>query len=379
MGPARAERAAVPRPRVRPDLDGLPLFRGRAAEAGMIGLDRNESPFPPPAAVAAAISAAGELNRYPDNASADLTARLAERYGVPSAGLTLGAGSVDLCVRLIQITCGPGDEVVIPWRSFEVYPAIARTAGAVVRRVPVTAGHALDLPAMAAAITDRTRLVFVCSPNNPTGAAVTRTDVERFLAEIPPDVLIVLDEAYAEFTTGDADPLDGLGLVRELLGRGRTNVVALRTFSKAYGLAGLRVGYCLSATPVAELLGRVAVPYAVATLAQRAALAALECEQEVRERCGYLVGERERMRAALLDSGWNVPVSSANFLWLPLGPAAEPFAAHCRGRRILVKAFPGEGVRVTVGADAENDAFLAAARQFAPAGTAQTARRAPSG
>ncbi|MGW1658700.1 histidinol-phosphate transaminase [Streptomyces atratus] len=380
MTPAGADRPAAPRPRVRPDLDGLPLFRGRAAEGGMIGLDCNESPFAPPVAVSDAISAAaGELNRYPDNAAVDLTARLAERYGVSPANLTLGAGSVGLCVQLIQIACAAGDEVIIPWRSFEVYPAIARTAGAVVRRVPLTPEHTLDLPAMAAAISDRTRLVFVCSPNNPTGSAVSRAEVERFLAVVPSDVLVVLDEAYAEFTTGDADPLDGFGLVRDRLRQGRTNAVALRTFSKAYGLAGLRVGYCLSAVPVAELLGRVAVPYAVATLAQRAAVAALDCEEEVRRRCRHLVGERERVRAALLDAGWDVPVSGANFLWLPIGSAAESFAAHCRERRILVKAFPGEGVRVTVGADAENDALLAAAGQFAQVGAVDVVRSAPLG
>ncbi len=379
-GPAGPDRPPAARPRVRSDLDGLPLFRGRAAESGMIRLDCNESPHAPPAAVQAALTGAVQgLNRYPDNASADLTARLAERHGVPPAALSLGPGSVGLCAQLIQIACAAGDEVLIPWRSFEVYPSLAGTAGAVVRRVPLTAGHALDLPAMAAAITDRTRLVFVCSPNNPTGTAVSRADVERFLAAVPPDVLVVLDEAYAEFTGRQADPLDGFALVREQLRQGRTNVVALRTFSKAYGLAGLRIGYCLSAPPVAELLGRVAVPYAVGTLAQRAAAAALECEPEVRERCRHLVEERERVRAALLDSGWDVPVSGANFLWLPAGPAAEPLAAHCREQRILVKAFAGEGVRVTVGTAAENDAFLAAAARFARTEAAAPVRSAALG
>ncbi|MGC9379166.1 histidinol-phosphate transaminase [Streptomyces sp. MH13] len=378
--PSGPDRLPAARPRVRTDLDGLPFFRGRAAEPGMIGLDCNESPFAPPAAVQAALSGAVQgVNRYPDNSSADLTARLAERHGVPPATLCLGPGSVGLCAQLIQITCAAGDEVIVPWRSFEVYPAIAGTAGAVVRRVPLTAGHALDLPAMATAISDRTRLVFVCSPNNPTGTSVSRSVVERFLAEVPPDVLVVLDEAYAEFTEQEADPLDGFGLVRDLLRQGRTNVVALRTFSKAYGLAGLRIGYCLSAPPVAELLGRVAVPYAVGTLAQRAAVAALDCEREVRERCRHLTEERERVRAALLGAGWDVPVSGANFLWLPAGPAAEAFAAHCREQRILVKAFPGEGVRVTVGTATENDAFLAAAARFTPIEAGGAVRSAPLG
>ncbi|MER7756578.1 histidinol-phosphate transaminase [Kitasatospora sp. NPDC097643] len=366
--PAGTERGpGLAGPRLRPDLGGLPRFRGRPADAGMIALDSNESPFGPPTAVLDAIAAAAAgSHRYPDNSAAELTARLAERYRVAPECVSLGAGSVSLCLQLIQIACAAGDEVLVPWRSFEVYPALAGIAGAVVRQVPLTARHTLDLPAMAAAITDRTRLVFVCSPNNPTGTALSRTEVERFIAEVPPQVLIVLDEAYAEFAAGP-DPLDGVGLVRERLRQGRGNVVALRTFSKAYGLAGLRVGYCVSAEPVADLLGRVAVPYAVTALAQRAALAALDGQPELLRRARWIAGERDRVRTALLDGGWEVPESAANFLWLPIGSAAVPFAGHCRDRRVLVRAFPDEGVRVTVGSAAENAALLAAAQSFAGA------------
>ncbi|MFI9585706.1 histidinol-phosphate transaminase [Streptomyces sp. NPDC052236] len=355
--------------RLRPGLGDLPVFRSAPAGAGGIKLDSNELAFGPlPGVRDATADAVREVNRYPDNSGADLTRRLAETYGLPVETISLGPGSVGLCMQLLQITCEAGDEVIIPWRSFEVYPTLARTAGAVVRAIPLTPAHKPDLVAMAAAITDRTRLVFVCTPNNPTGTVLGREELERFFDAVPGDVLVVLDEAYWEFV-GDPDALDGIAYVKERIRRGRHNVVALRTFSKAYGLAGVRVGYCVSAEPVADMLARVAVPYAVNTVAQRAAVASLACVSELRTRVGVVALERERTREALVKWGYEVPPSGGNFLWLPLGEASEPFRQHCLDRRIRVRALAGEGVRVTVGEPHENDELLAAADTF-PAGRA---------
>ncbi len=349
--------------RLRTDLDDLAVFRAVPPLDGVTRLDSNELPFGPLAGVQAAVAAgAADVNRYPDNGITALTRALATRYDVDADAIAIGAGSVGICLQLVQISCGAGDEVVIPWRSFEVYPTLARTAGAQVRRVPL-AGYAHDLPAMAAALTDRTRLVFLCTPNNPTGTVIGARDVAAFCRGVPPDVLVVLDEAYWEFTDG-ADAVDGVEFVKQQIAEGRRNVVALRTFSKAYGLAGLRVGYCVCAPEVAGMLKRVGLPYAVNSLAQRAAVASLSAGGELAERCRHVVAERDRMRRALLDLGFEVPVSGANFLWLPLGADAGGFAAHCADRLVSVRAFPGEGVRVTIGAVSENDVFLRSAAAF---------------
>jgi histidinol-phosphate aminotransferase len=212
---------------------------------------------------------------------------------------------------------------------------------------------------MAAAITPATKLVFLCSPNNPTGTAVRRPELERFLDTVPPDVLVVLDEAYREFVTDPAVP-DGIELAR-----GRDNVAVLRTFSKAYGLAGLRVGYCVAPPRVAEAVRKVFVPFSVNALAQVAALASLDAHDELMARCRQVVAERERVRSELLASGYEVPDSQANFVWLPLGERTDRFNEHCLEHKVVVRAFLGDGARVTIGTPEENDAFLAAARTFA--------------
>ncbi|RSM78015.1 histidinol-phosphate transaminase [Kibdelosporangium aridum] len=350
--------------RTRPDLAGLASFRAGPTLERAIKLDSNELPYGPLASVRDVLSGAvGDVNRYPDNTGAELAARLAERYGVSPDNITLGPGSVNLCLQLAQVTCAGGDEIVIPWRSFEAYPSVAKTVGATVRTVALTADHRPDLPAMAAAISDRTRLVFVCTPNNPTGTVLGRAELEQFFDTVPDDVIVVLDEAYCEFT-GDIDTLDGVEFVKQRLAEPRHNIVAMRTFSKAYGLAGLRVGYCVSAEPVSDLLKRVALPYSVNALAQRAAVASLAATGELAVRCKRISAERDRVRAALLAAGYEVPVSGANFLWLPLDAATERFKQHCLASRILVRAFPGNGVRVTIGEPDENDAFVVAARTF---------------
>jgi histidinol-phosphate aminotransferase len=211
---------------------------------------------------------------------------------------------------------------------------------------------------MLAAITDRTRLVLVCTPNNPTGPALRRAELERFLDAVPSDVLVVLDEAYREFVR-DPDVPDGVELYRD-----RPNVCVLRTFSKAYGLAGLRVGFAIAHTPVAEALRKTAVPFGVSSLAQAAAVASLEAEGELLERVDALVAERTRVCAALEAQGWQVPASEANFVWLRLGERTDAFAAACEAAGVVVRPFSGEGVRVTVAEPEANDVFLRVAGEF---------------
>lgn len=347
---------------VRADLAELPDYIIPSQVPGAILLNSNEAPLPPPPSVVEAITrAAAEGHRYPIWFSDALVSRLAERLGVPEPWITVGCGSVSLCQQLIQAFCAPGDEVVCAWRSFEAYPVFASVAGVAVRAVPLDAEHRHDLDAMLAAITPATRVVFVCNPNNPTGTAVGSDALLRFLDKVPSDVLVILDEAYGEFVT-DPDVPDGIPLALE-----HENIAVLRTFSKAYGLAGVRIGYCVAAPPVTAAAAKVGVPFAVSRLAQAAALAALAHGDEVRQRCEVVVRERERVHAALLATGHQLPPSQANFLWLPLGERSAEFSGHCADHGVMVRAFASDGVRVTVGSPEENDAFLRAAQSFAGA------------
>jgi histidinol-phosphate aminotransferase len=356
----------------RPAVAALPAYRpGRnpADLAREIGVERavklasNEVAFPPLPAVLQAISAtAGETHRYPDNAATVLTAALAERYGVAPEQVATGCGAVTLCQQLAQAFNDPGtSSMAFAWRSFEMYPLLAEVAGARAIRVPLVPGEAggpadtHDLDGLLAALDESTRLVFVCNPNNPTGTAVRRAELERFLDAVPAETLVVLDEAYREFVT-DPDVPDGTELMR-----GRANVAVLRTFSKAWGLAGLRVGYLLAEDPaVAEAVRKTNVPFSVSTLAQAAAVAALASEPEVRARCAAVVAERTRLTAALRERGVPVEDSQANFVWLPLGERTKETAAALESRAVITRPFAGEGLRVTVGTPEEDDVFLAA-------------------
>jgi histidinol-phosphate aminotransferase len=345
---------------IRPDLATLPAYVPGRNIPGAIKLASNEVALPPPPAVLAAIAeAAAGANRYPDLTVSALTERLAGDLGLDRARVAVGCGSVSLCQQLVSITCRePGDEVVYAWRSFESYPIVTQVQGATKRPVPLDDGFRHDLDAMAAAVTPRTRLVFVCSPNNPTGTAVHRAELERFLGAVGPDVLVALDEAYREYVT-DPDAVDGTTLLDA-----HPNLVVLRTFSKAYRLAGLRVGYALATAEVSQALQKVGSPFAVSAVAQAAALAALDCRAELLAACAEVEGERERVRTALLAAGYRVPPSQANFVWVALGEATAAFAAHCLDQKVVVRPFHPEGVRVTVSSPEENDALLAAALSF---------------
>lgn len=349
----------------RRDLEALPSYvPGRnpadlARELGLpeaIKLASNEVPYGPlPGVVEAIAEAATSVHRYPDMGVVALREALAERYGVSPDRIATGCGSVALAEHLVRATCLPGDEVVYSWRSFEAYPIIAATTAASSVQVPNTEQHGHDLAAMAAAVTDRTRLILVCNPNNPTGTSLRRAELDRFLDEVPEDVLVVLDEAYREFVT-DPEVPDGLEAYGD-----RPNVVVLRTMSKAWGLAGLRVGYLVAHPEVAAAVRKVVTPFSTNAAAQAAALAALKQEDEVRRRCAQVVAERDRVGEKLRKLVPDVPDSQANFLWLPLGNRSAAFAAACEARGVIVRPFAGEGVRVTIGTPTENDAFLAAA------------------
>ncbi len=353
---------------IRADLDQLaPYVPGRNVP-GAIKLASNEVAAGPLPSVREKLAAAGaEINRYPDSGAGALTERLARRFGVETSQVALGCGSVSLCQQLVQVTCTAQAEVVFPWRSFEAYPTQIHVVGATRVPVPLTADHRLDLDAMLAAITPATRLVFVCTPNNPTGTALTGAELRGFIDAAPRDVLIIIDEAYREFVD-DPEVHDGVAVTTEAWARGHGNVAVLRTFSKAYGLAGLRVGYCIAPEPVTEALRKVFVPFSVNSLAQTAAIASLDAEDELMQRCKAIVAERYRVRDELLGMGYQVPPTQANFVWLPLGERTQAFNEHCMDHRVIVRAFvtggDGDGARVTIGDPHENDAFLAAARTF---------------
>ncbi|WP_329400607.1 histidinol-phosphate transaminase [Streptomyces melanogenes] len=350
-------------PKLRAELDGIPTYKpGKPAAAGgpvAFKLSSNENPYPPlPGVMESAVAAAGNFNRYPDMACTGLMNELADRFGVPLSHLATGTGSVGVAQSLLQATSGPGDEVIYAWRSFEAYPIITQISGATSVKVPLTPGDVHDLDAMAEAITDRTRLIFVCNPNNPTGTVVRRAELERFLDRVPSDVLVVLDEAYKEFVR-DADVPDGLEIYRD-----RPNVAVLRTFSKAYGLAGLRIGFAVAHEPVAAALRKTAVPFGVSQLAQDAAVASLRAEDELLGRVGSLVCERDRVYAGLAGQGWTLPESQANFVWMRLGERTVEFAQACEAAGVVVRPFAGEGVRVTIGETEANDLFLKVAEGF---------------
>jgi histidinol-phosphate aminotransferase len=297
------------------------------------------------------------MNRYPDMACTQLYAALGERLGVGVDRLAAGTGSVAVLYHLLQAFCEDGDEVVYAWRSFEAYPIAVAVSGAASVQVPLTADGRHDLDAMAAAVTERTKVVIVCSPNNPTGTAVGTAELLTFLDRVPEDVVVVLDEAYREFAR--PEPFDGVEIARD-----RPNVVAMRTFAKAYGLAGFRVGYAVADPVVAAAIRAAALPFGVSSVAQAAAVASLDRAPELLERVDALVAERARVLAVLRAQGWEVPEPQGNFVWLPLGDRTAAFAAAAEEAGVMVRPFAGDGARVSIGESAGNDVFLQVAAAF---------------
>ena len=341
-------------------LAGLPVYVPGKTVPGAIKLASNETVFGPLPRVRAAIERATDVvNRYPDNGCVELKAALAKHLGSDFAPehVAVGCGSVSLCQQLVQITASVGDEVIFGWRSFELYPPQVQVAGASAIKVPLT-DQTFDLDAMLAAVTERTRLIFVCNPNNPTSTVAAPDALARFIQAVPSHILIAVDEAYVEYIRDGMVP-DSLGLVRA-----HSNVVVLRTFSKAYGLAGLRIGYAIGHPDLVAALDQVYVPFTVSSLAQAAAIASLDAADELLARTDALVDERDRVSAGLRDAGFVLPPSQTNFVWLPLGPRTLNFVKQAADARLVVRPYGTDGVRVSVGAPEENDALLRFARDW---------------
>jgi histidinol-phosphate aminotransferase len=347
--------------RHRPALDAIADYvPGRAAGdvaaqyalTDVVKLASNEAPYGPlPSAQAAVADAVGGTNRYPDPDTTVLRDALAEKFGVEASQVLAGNGSVELCRLAFAATCDPDDEAVFAWPSFEAYPILAAQVGARAVTVPlVEVRH--DLDAMADVVTHRTRLVFVCNPNNPTGTVVDRDAVDDFLGRVPDTCLVVFDEAYREFVTDPRCP-DGLDLLVD-----HGNVAVFRTFSKAYGLAAMRVGYSIARPDVIAALRKVRVPFGVNGLAQVAAVASLAADDEMRARVDEVVAERSRVHDAITELGIDCAPSEANFVWLALGEHAAVFGQYCERAGVVVRPFAEIGARVTIGTRTENDRFL---------------------
>ena len=351
--------------RLREALDQVPAYvpgKPAARREGVTAykVSSNENPYAPlPSVLEVVRDAAGAMNRYPDMAVTELSQALADTLGVPVEHIATGTGSVGVLGQVIQATCDAGDEVVHAWRSFEAYPIVTAIAGAKSVQVGLDdhARHRLD--AMLAAITDRTKVVLLCTPNNPTGPALGDREVRAFLERVPTHVLVVVDEAYHEFIRM-TDAVDALALVRE-----RFNVVAMRTFAKAYGLAGLRIGYLVGPAEAATAVRACALPFGVSSIAQAAAVASLAAEDELFARVDAIAAERARVVDALLDQGWRLPEAQGNFVWFPVGDRTADFVSAAEEAGIVVRPFAGEGVRVTIGEPEANDRLVAIAGRLA--------------
>lgn len=341
---------------VRPAVADLPDYvpgRTSADVRELAQLASNESPFPPLPSVLTAM--AGELpdvHRYPLSGSPRLRAALAAHHGVEPAQVSVGAGSVAVLAHLCSAVLEPGRSAVYPWRSFEAYPLLARITGGEGVAVPLR-GEALDLPALQAAVTADTRLLLVCSPNNPTGSACDAGELGRLLDDVPDTCLVVLDEAYVDYVERELRPPVDRWLAEH------PNLVLLRTFSKAHGLAGLRIGYSVSPPDIARAIGKVTVPFTVTALAERAALASLAATGELAERVAYVQTERTRVADALRAAGLPPAPSQGNFLWVPDAVRPAGLARRLAGTGVLVRDFP-EGTRITIGSQADDDRLLAA-------------------
>ena len=346
-------------PRPRDYLDGLPRYVAGSVAVRRDGapghkLSSNESPYRvPDRMVAAMADAAGRANRYPPDGK-ELVRRIAARHSVPQEMVAVSGGSLELLRDLLTAYAGHDCDVVFGWRSYEAYPILVQSLGARAVRVPLK-DQEVDLAGLTSAIGAKTRVVLLANPNNPTGTVVDADALKHFASAVPEQCLLVLDEAYSEY--GDPE-LAAQGIA---LAQSAPNIVVMRTFSKAYALAGMRIGWCVADPEVVDMVGRVALPFTLTAMAQAAALAALDDEQALTDQVRETIAERKRVRAELRSAGFAVPESRANFLWLPLGTRSQALADACSAAGISVRCFSGDGVRVTIGTPAENSSFLAVA------------------
>jgi len=339
-----------------------PAAGGYAQQQPLVRLASNESPYPPLPAVREAIEhALATLNRYPDPTNAALRSRLSDRYGIPASRIAIGNGSCDVLLAAGEALLEPGAELVYAWPSFSIYPHLSAASGARAVTVPLDSDDCHDLQAMLREITVATRLAIVCNPNNPTSTAVPLSEIAEFVAEVPPHVCVIIDEAYCEFNLLE-DPDASL----ELLDR-HPNLVLLRTFSKVYGLCGLRVGFALCGSEdLPRAVDQVRQPFFCNALAQAAAVEALAHQDAVEERVTRTIAERLSVNERLSALGLDPALSQTNFCWFALGEDRDE-AEVMRGleeRGVLVRGGGALGragaLRVTYGTSDENDRFLEA-------------------
>lgn len=349
---AQSVNRRLPRPQAK--VAAIPTYsRAAGLESVSWIASSNESPMAPsPRVVEAVAGAAAEGNRYPPMFGDGLIAALGRRYGFGAEQIVVGGGSLSILQLALSAFAGPGAEVVYAWRSYEAYPIAVRVSGAESVEVPLTEDHVHDLDAMAAATTDATSAVIVCNPNNPTGTTVPIEEIRRFLQRIDSRILVILDEAYREFSDAAGD---GLDLVEEF-----PNLIVMRTFSKAYGLAGVRAGYAIGSAEIVESLRKVAPPFGLSRLAEAAAVAALDDVAHMNRIVTTITAERDRLLGGLRERGVQVPASRSNFVWIPTATHGPAIVAGCLDRRVSVRAFEGEGVRVTAGEPEVTDAILEA-------------------
>jgi len=343
---------------------GLHLDDAREAyeNEDMVKLASNEAPWGPHPAVIEAISReAPDIHRYPDQHAKVLRRRIAERHDFNPDGISVGNGSCEILLAAAVALCEPGDEIVYGWPAFSIYPHLAALAGAREIRVPLTDDYVHDLEAMLTEVTAATQLLLVCNPNNPTGTHIPAAEIADFVEQVPDHVTVVLDEAYVEFQVDD-DPAVTVDLVRRF-----PNLVTLRTFSKAYGLAGLRVGFGLSGARFRAAVHAVRQPFPVNSLAQAAASEAILHQDDVVSRVERTVAARLWMEEQLAELGLEFAASQANFSWVALGDRDEAEIVESLGRAGVVVR-PGEGLggpghfRVTYGTPNENERFIEALR-----------------
>jgi histidinol-phosphate aminotransferase len=349
--------------RISPDIAGIiPYSPGKPIEelerelgiTGSIKLASNENPRgPSPKALAVLSETAKSLHRYPDGGGHYLRQALADRWKVTPDHIVLGNGSDEVITLLTRAFLEPGDEAVMADPSFIVYKIDVTAAHAVSVLVPLK-HHRHDLPAMASTVTAKTRMAFVCNPNNPTGTYVTATEVAAFMQAIPPDMIVVFDEAYYEYVTAGDYP-DTLALLKA----GR-NVVLLRTFSKIYGLAGLRIGYGLTTPEIVQHLNRIRPPFNTNSLAQKAALAALSDEEHMRESRRVNTEGMAYLSDRLAAMGLPVVPSQANFVYFDVKQDGRSVFDALLRRGVIVRHLGGPYLRVTVGLPQENQRFIEA-------------------
>ena len=341
-------------PHIREVLNTIPAYvPGEPAPADAFKVSSNESPFAPlPQIRDALIKELDGLNRYPDMSARVLRERLGALHEVSPRHIHVSTGASAILADIVRALVGDGEEVIYPWRSFESYPIVIPTHGATPVPVPLTPTHEHGLPAMAAAVNPRTRLIIVCSPNNPTGTVVSTRALADFLSSIPRHIPVVIDEAYVEF----AQP--GAAADTALLALEYPSLVRVRTFSKVHGLAGVRLGYAIAHPRIVEALAKVSIPFGASSLAQAAACAALDedAARELRARTAHIRSERARVLEAVsgLTLGFSIPASHGNFIYVPAGEHTDRFVAFARERGLIIRGYGSDGARISIGEDAAN-------------------------